>query len=39
MVMVGFGRCVSYIDSRVLWSAVMAVCEGRVGSARELATR
>ena len=39
MVMVGLGRCVSQIDSSVLCSAVMAVCESRVESARGLATR
>jgi hypothetical protein len=28
-----------YMDSRVLWRAVMAVCDGKAESARELATR
>jgi hypothetical protein len=39
MVMVGLGRYVLYIDSSVLWRAVMAECEGKAGSARGLATR
>jgi hypothetical protein len=35
----GVGRIVSDMDSRVLWRAVMAACDGREDSARWLATR
>jgi hypothetical protein len=27
--MAGVGKCVSFMDSRVLWRGVMSVCEGR----------
>jgi hypothetical protein len=32
------GRFVSYMDSRVMWKAVMAACDGREDIARWLAT-
>jgi hypothetical protein len=33
------GRCVSCMDSKVLWKAVMAACENREDRARQLPTK